>query len=140
MPSSRPCSEHSQRSLERKQYKPACHQGDADPLHGGEGLLEKKHGDHLQHAKGAPQAQGIDQVSKAITQIDAVTQHNSANAEEYASSAQELKAKSDEMKQFIADLRALIGIDQTRDEHENDESVASPFRSERRHLTALPRL
>jgi len=87
------------------------------------------------------QAQGIDQVSKAVTQIDAVTQHNSANAEEYASSAQELRSKSDEMKQFIADLRSLIGDHQAHDEQEDDEPAGgNPFRSDRRHLTALPRL
>jgi methyl-accepting chemotaxis protein len=83
------------------------------------------------------QAQGIEQVSLAVTQMDTVVQQNAANAEEYASSAQELNAKSDEMKQFIAELRNLIGVQQA--EADRAETVKQPDHYERSYIKALPR-
>ncbi|WP_027189173.1 methyl-accepting chemotaxis protein [Paucidesulfovibrio longus] len=44
------------------------------------------------------QAQGVQQVSDGLNQIDAVTQRNTANAEETASAAEELSAQSTELR------------------------------------------
>jgi methyl-accepting chemotaxis protein len=55
------------------------------------------------------QAQGIEQVNIAVTEMDKVTQQNAATAEESASASEELNAQAEEMKRFVADLAALVG-------------------------------
>ena len=55
------------------------------------------------------QAQGIDQVNTAVTQMDKVTQQNAANAEESASASEELSAQAMSMNQVVQELVALVG-------------------------------
>ncbi len=55
------------------------------------------------------QAEGVDQVSTAVSQMDKVTQQNAAGAEESASAAEELAAQSENVKAMVADLVALVG-------------------------------
>jgi len=55
------------------------------------------------------QALGIDLVSKAIEQINSVTQSNAANAEEAASASEELSAQAAELKDMVGSLVALVG-------------------------------
>ena len=55
------------------------------------------------------QAQGIDQVTQAATEMDKVIQQNAANAEENASASEELSAQSEEMRSYVAGLEALVG-------------------------------
>lgn len=50
------------------------------------------------------QSSGIRQLNTAMTQMDNVTQSNAANAEETASSAEELSAQSEALKSLVADL------------------------------------
>jgi methyl-accepting chemotaxis protein len=59
-------------------------------------------------AASVEQAQGIDQVNTAISQMDKVTQQNAANAEESASASQELSRQTEQMKEIIWDLIGLI--------------------------------
>ena len=54
------------------------------------------------------QARGIGQITKAINQMDQVTQTAAASAEESASASEELTAQSDAMKDIVAGLTALI--------------------------------
>lgn len=54
------------------------------------------------------QAQGIDQVTLAIAQMDKVTQQNAANAEESASAAEELSAQSVNVKAMVDELVGLV--------------------------------
>ena len=54
------------------------------------------------------QAQGIEQVNIAVTEMDKVTQQNAATAEESASASEELSAQAEEMKRFVADLSAMV--------------------------------
>ncbi|MDX2109506.1 MAG: methyl-accepting chemotaxis protein [Verrucomicrobiota bacterium] len=54
------------------------------------------------------QSQGIDGVNSAIRQMDQVTQSNAANAEESASSAEELNAQSAMLKESVLDLMQLV--------------------------------
>ena len=54
------------------------------------------------------QAQGIEQVNKAITEMDKVTQQNAANAEESASAAQEMNAQAALMRKNVTDLLILV--------------------------------
>ena len=55
------------------------------------------------------QAQGIDQVNTAVTQMDKVTQQNAANAEESASASEELSAQVEGMNHIVDDLITLVG-------------------------------
>ncbi|MBI5593658.1 MAG: MCP four helix bundle domain-containing protein [Deltaproteobacteria bacterium] len=60
-------------------------------------------------AASTEQAQGIEQVNIAVTEMDKVTQQNAATAEESASASEELNAQAEEMKGFVADLAAMVG-------------------------------
>ncbi|MGL4593568.1 MAG: methyl-accepting chemotaxis protein [Thermoguttaceae bacterium] len=51
------------------------------------------------------QSQGILQVTQGLHQIDAVTQQNTANAEETASISNEMNLQADKLKQLIAGFR-----------------------------------
>jgi methyl-accepting chemotaxis protein/methyl-accepting chemotaxis protein-1 (serine sensor receptor) len=55
------------------------------------------------------QARGIEQIAKALTQMEQVTQQTAANAEESASAAQELNAQSETLKEVVARLAAMVG-------------------------------
>ena len=55
------------------------------------------------------QARGIEQIGKAITQMDQVTQKTAANAEESAAAAEELTAQSETLKDIVESLTAMVG-------------------------------
>ncbi len=55
------------------------------------------------------QAKGIEQINTAITQMDQVTQSNSASAEESASAAEELDAQAGSLKDMVSRLQDLVG-------------------------------
>jgi len=55
------------------------------------------------------QAQGIDQINKAVAEMDKVVQQNAANAEESASASEEMNAQAEMMKGFVNELVVLIG-------------------------------
>jgi len=55
------------------------------------------------------QAQGIDQINRAVSEMDKVVQQNSANAEQTASASEELDAQAERMQEFILRLAALVG-------------------------------
>jgi methyl-accepting chemotaxis protein len=55
------------------------------------------------------QACGIEQVSKAIAQMETVTQTTAANAEESAAAGEELNAQAEELESIVASLDALVG-------------------------------
>jgi hypothetical protein len=57
------------------------------------------------------QARGIEQISKAIAQMDQVTQSNAANAEESASASEEMSAQAEALNNIVLQLRALVGGD-----------------------------
>jgi methyl-accepting chemotaxis protein len=60
-------------------------------------------------AASSEQAQGIDQVNKAVAEMDKVVQQNAANAEESAAASEELNAQAEQMNAYVADLVAVIG-------------------------------
>ena len=60
-------------------------------------------------AASSEQAQGIDQVNTAVSQMDKVTQTNAANAEESASASEELNAQAESMLEVVGDLMTLVG-------------------------------
>jgi methyl-accepting chemotaxis protein len=55
------------------------------------------------------QAQGIDQINKAVAEMDKVTQSTAAAAEESASAAEEMNAQAAQMKQVSLALATIIG-------------------------------
>lgn len=55
------------------------------------------------------QARGIEQIGKAIAQMEQVTQKTAANAEESASAAEELNAQSMTLKNVVERLTAMVG-------------------------------
>ena len=55
------------------------------------------------------QAQGVDQVNTAVSQMDKVTQQNAAGAEESASAAEQLSAQAQAVKGTINELMILVG-------------------------------
>jgi methyl-accepting chemotaxis protein len=54
------------------------------------------------------QAQGVDQINTAVSQMDKVTQQNAANAEESASASEELSGQAESMNQIVDQLVALV--------------------------------
>jgi methyl-accepting chemotaxis protein len=60
-------------------------------------------------AASSEQAQGIDQVNKAVAEMDKVVQQNAANAEESAAASEELNAQAEQMKSYVQDLVSVIG-------------------------------
>ncbi|MDA8164514.1 MAG: methyl-accepting chemotaxis protein [Desulfobacteraceae bacterium] len=55
------------------------------------------------------QAQGIDQVNRAISEVDAVTQRNAATAEESASASAQLTAQAASAKTSVGELLQMVG-------------------------------
>lgn len=54
------------------------------------------------------QAQGIDQITKAVAQMESVIQNNAANAEESASASEEMSAQAVQMKTIVGELTGMI--------------------------------
>ncbi len=59
-------------------------------------------------ASSLEQSRGIEEVSRAIGQMDHVTQGNAANAEEIASASEELSAQALSMQEVMRSLQALV--------------------------------
>jgi len=55
------------------------------------------------------QARGIDQISKAMAQMEQVTQRNAANAEQGAAAAEELTAQAKAMTDSVDKLIEMVG-------------------------------
>jgi methyl-accepting chemotaxis protein/methyl-accepting chemotaxis protein-1 (serine sensor receptor) len=60
------------------------------------------------------QAQGIDQVTHAITQMEKVTQTTAATAEESAAASEELSAQAESSMDVVGRLASLVGTDARR--------------------------
>jgi methyl-accepting chemotaxis protein len=71
------------------------------------------------------QARGIDQISKAVSEMEMVIQQNAATAQESASAAEEMHAQSEQMRSAVNELVSIIGgkIDNDR---KHDSSQTSP--------------
>lgn len=59
------------------------------------------------------QAKGIEQINRAVTEMDKVTQQNAANAEESASASEELSAQSQQMMDYVNQLTGIVGGKET---------------------------
>ncbi len=56
------------------------------------------------------QAQGIEHVNSAVTDMDGVVQQNAASAEQSASAAEEMSAQAEHMKAFVSKIVVLAGV------------------------------
>jgi len=54
-------------------------------------------------------AEGIEQVNRAVTEMDKVVQQNAANAEESASASEEMTGQAQQMNGFVQELVDLVG-------------------------------
>jgi methyl-accepting chemotaxis protein len=54
------------------------------------------------------QASGIEQINRAVTEMDKVIQQTAANSEESASASEEMNAQAEEMKGVVGELVALV--------------------------------
>ena len=54
------------------------------------------------------QAQGIDQVNKAVAEMDKIVQQNAANAEESASASQEMTSQANQLSGIVFELASLV--------------------------------
>jgi len=61
-------------------------------------------------ASSSEQSQGLDQISKAMNEMDKVTQSNAANSEEAAAAAEELSAQAETMFGVARQLNELMGM------------------------------
>ena len=99
-------------------------EGTVNRVNDGTAMMEKTNAEFIKVAESAAkvgelvseisaasreQAQGIEDVNKATTAMDRMTQQNAANAEESASAAEEMSAQAEEMKGYVNDLSALVG-------------------------------
>jgi methyl-accepting chemotaxis protein len=55
------------------------------------------------------QARGIEEISRAVAQMEDVTQRTAASAEQSASASEEMSARSREIKAAVAELVAVVG-------------------------------
>ena len=62
------------------------------------------------------QTDGVDQINKALQEMDMVVQNNAATAEESASASEELFAESNTLLGFVRDLQSLIAGAQSADQ------------------------
>lgn len=60
-------------------------------------------------AASSEQAQGIEQINKAIHEMDKVVQQNAANAEESASASEELNSQAFAMRDIVGELVGVVG-------------------------------
>ena len=70
------------------------------------------------------QSQGIDQVSRAVSDMDQVTQANAATAEETSAAANELSSQAAQLKGIISELTHMVSGGQ-RAEAVNEEPASS---------------
>jgi len=82
------------------------------------------------------QAQGIDQINKAVAEMDKVTQSTAAAAEESASAAEEMNAQAAQMKQVSVALATIIGGSAGGTGHDSRVKDHSPVKKSLRK--ALP--
>ncbi|MDR3570148.1 MAG: methyl-accepting chemotaxis protein [Syntrophobacteraceae bacterium] len=80
-------------------------------------------------AASVEQAQGIEQVSKAVAEVDKVVQRNSANAEESSSASEEMNAQVGQLKELVEDLVQVVGRSRNAASSFEKESVEKQRRS-----------
>ena len=93
-------------------------------------------------AASGEQAQGIEQINTAVTEMDQVTQQNAANAEETASASEEMYAQTEQMKAIVCDLITLIegrgNMEKTSRGAKAKALTSQPRKTQARQLKNIP--
>lgn len=92
------------------------------------------------------QSLGIDQVNKAIAEMDKVVQRNAANAQESASASEQLSSQAGELKEMVTELTGIVGgsvVDREAQngkaaEHRSSAQNAGPSRDRIHDMLAAP--
>ena len=85
------------------------------------------------------QAGGIDQVNMAVARMDRITQSNAANAEESASSSEELSAQAHELNSMVGVLVRIVGGGDGRETLSSTAGPGGRHPRERNHSKAASR-
>jgi methyl-accepting chemotaxis protein len=73
------------------------------------------------------QSEGIGQITRAVGEMDRVTQANAATAEETSSAATELNTQTERLRAVIADLTAMVkGAGGQAEDTEQQQTSAEP--------------
>lgn len=56
------------------------------------------------------QAQGIDQINRAVSEMEKVTQSNAASAEESASAAESMRSQAEGLLKYVGELEGLVSV------------------------------
>ncbi len=112
------------RSAEAAQDTSELIESTVETIHTGAQIVEKTHQSFSQMAQNVvrgselvgeiaaaadEQAQGIEQVSQAMNDIDRITQQNASDAQQSAASAQEMNSQAEQMHRFVEALLRLVG-------------------------------
>jgi methyl-accepting chemotaxis protein len=81
-------------------------------------------------AASSEQAQGIQQISHAVAEMEKVVQRNSATAEESAAAAEEMNAQAEQMKAYVAGLTSIVGGGGKEKDRGKGRSIPTPPRGE----------
>ena len=99
-------------------------EGTVTKVHEGSDVVEKTNADFAQvvsstakigelvdeiAAASTEQAQGIEQVNRAVSEMDKVVQQNASNAEESAAATGKMNAQARQMREFVGELECLVG-------------------------------
>jgi len=72
------------------------------------------------------QAQGVEQINKAVTEMDKVVQSNAANAEESSSASEEMRSQAEQMQDLVGELVAMV---EGRRENADESPAPKPQKS-----------
>jgi methyl-accepting chemotaxis protein len=82
------------------------------------------------------QARGIEQVNTAVTEMNKVTQQNAANAQQSASSSEEMLSQAGWMKEMVIELISLVGGSDSREKDRPSKTGKSLKQKIRKRLVA----
>ncbi|HEU20386.1 MAG TPA: methyl-accepting chemotaxis protein [Deltaproteobacteria bacterium] len=78
------------------------------------------------------QAQGIEQINNAISEMERVTQQNAANAEESAAASEEMNAQAEGLRSIVKELSDLVGgTNGTMDHSQGFKKIGSEKKRQR---------
>ncbi len=99
----------------------------------------KKIGDLVREiaAASGEQAHGIDQINRAVADMDRIIQQNAANAQETSASSEQLLAQAEGMRGVVSDLSAVVNGRKRRARESEKSRPSLPF-SRRKKLPRLP--
>ncbi len=83
------------------------------------------------------QAQGIEQVNKAVGEMDRVVQRNASNAEQSASASEQMSDQAERLKDFVGELVTLVGTNGNRGRDKGSRAAAAAAKAPTRTAKLL---